>query len=173
MPAYVARNGALVVSKRSPDECIIFALRSVVEELLAKTCLGIRRFGNNQKTTGILIYTMNQTDCRVIGVKTFVIAQMPSKSIDKRPTIITTTGMHDKTCRFVNDEQSIILVNNIKRQILRNDFPITLRMVKNKRNDVACLNLIIALDWLVVCSYASCLGCLLYAVTTGSRHVVH
>ena len=46
-------------------------------------------------------------------------------------------------------------------------------MVEDERNDVARLNLVVALDGLVVRTDASCLGCLLYAVATCAGHMVH
>ena len=173
VPAYVARDGTRIVSKWSPNKGIVLASASVVEELLCQVCLGICGLGHDQQPAGILVNAVYKSNGRVIGVKVFVVAQVPSQSIDQCTTIVAAPRMHHKTCRLVDDKQGIILIDDIKGQVLGDDFPVALGVVKDKGDDVACLDLVIAFDGFVVGPDASCLSSLLYAVAAGAGHVVH
>ena len=109
----------------------------------------------------------------VIRVEALIVAKMPGQSVDECAAVIAATRMHDESCRLVDDEQDIILIDNVERNVLGNDFPVALRMVEDKRDDVASLYLVVALDGLVVRTDASCLGSFLNAIATRARHVIH
>ena len=81
--------------------------------------------------------------------------------------------MDDKAGGFVDDEQGVVLIDNVERNVFGYNFPVALRVVQDERDDVAGLHLVVALDGLVAGMDCACLGCLLYAVAAGAGHVVH
>ena len=145
----------------------------MIEELLRQVCLRICSLCYDQESARVFIDSMHQSDCRVVGVESLIITKMPGNCINQSAFVVAATGMHHKTCRLIDDKQDFVFIDNIEWQIFRNDFPIALRMVEDKRDDVASLYLIVALDGLVVCSDASCFSSFLDAVATRSRHVIH
>ena len=74
--------------------------------------------------------------------------------------------MNNHTCRFVNNHQVVVLVDHLKRNILRFDRCIVMRTIKHECNNITRANLIIALDRFVVYMYKAGISCLLNTVTT-------
>ncbi len=89
----------------------------------------IRRFGNDKQTGCVLVNTMDKPKSRIANIIIRIVAEMPCESIDKRTRIVSVTGMHHKSGRFVDDEQRIILIHDVKRDILRDDFKFITRTV--------------------------------------------
>ena len=173
MSAYIARYGSLVVGKGAPDKCIVLASAGMVEELLCQMCLGVGSLGNDQQPACILVDAMHQAYSRVVRVEVLIVAQMPRQSVDQCAAIVAATGMHHQARWLVDDEQDLIFIDNIEGQVLGNDLPIALGMIQDECDDVARLDLVVALDGLVVGPDATRLCCFLYAVAAGAGHVIH
>ena len=75
--------------------------------------------------------------------------------------------MHHQACRLVDDHQLVVLIAHVERHLLWHDGGVEVRTSEAKADDVACTNLIIALDGFVVDKEESALGSLLYAVAAG------
>ena len=171
--AYIARYSSLVVAKGAPDKCIVLASAGMVKELLCQMCLGIGSLGNDQQPACVLVDAVHQAYGRVVRVEVLIVAQMPRQSVDQCAAIVAATGMHHQARWLVDDEQDLIFIDNIEGQVLGNDFPIALGMIQDECDDVARLDLVVALDGLVVGPDATRLCCFLYAVAAGAGYVIH
>ena len=98
---------------------------------------------------------------------------MPGQGVHQCPGEVAASGMHHQTCRFVHDQQVIVLVDYVQGDVLRNDFPVALRTVEHQGDDIVGLDLVVALYGPSVHLYESSLGSLLDAVAAGVAQVVH
>src|SRR5689334_8930465 len=95
---------------------------------------------------------------------TILLKQVIGYAIDERAAWITACGMHYETNRFIDDEHFIVLVNNVNRDILRNDF-FALNFFVGINNDfIAGFDAIISGDVSIVDEHSSTFNCLLHFV---------
>lgn len=91
----------------------------LVEELLAKRCLGIGRLGYDEQAAGVLVDAVHKTHLRVVGVERLEVAQMPCHSVDERPIEVAGTGMHHHAGRFVDHHHIVVLIDDVERYLFR------------------------------------------------------
>jgi len=168
----VALDAALVFDEVSPDECVVGAVRRLVEKLLAQCRLGLRCLGHHEQTTRVFVDTVHQSHFRIVGVEGGHIAHVPGYGVDQRAREVAGSRMHHHTGRFVDHHQIIVLVDNVQRDVLRDDAGVVLGMVEHECDDIARPYLVIAFDGFASHADVSCVGCCLYAVAAGVLHVL-
>ena len=153
-----------------PNDSIIAAMGSLIEELLSQCRFCIRCLCNHQEPTCVLIYSMHQSYLRVIRVEGRHIFQMPSYSINQCTMKITCSRMHNKPRRLIDNHQNIVFIDNIQRNILCFYRIIMLRTVEHQGDNILWTHLIITLYWHIVHMNITSIGSLLNTVTTGMLH---
>ena len=144
----------------------------LVEELLAKVGLSVRRLGYHEQSAGVLVYTVYQSHLGVVGVEGLHVSQMPCHGIDERTVEVAGTGMYHEACRLVDHHQHIVLIDNIEWYVLRNDGVVVSWTVEHQRYHIARPDLVVALHGLAVDMYEARIGSRLYAVAAGVLHVL-
>ncbi len=170
--ADVAFNKPRVFREVAPDQCLIAAVGVVVEELGTQLRLGIGCLGHHEQTAGIFVDTVYQSDARVVGVVAWQVAQMPGNGVDQRAVEIAHARVYHQSGRLVDDHQLIVLVNHIKRNVLRFNLGVIVGTVEHQGDDVAGTYLIVALDSLAVDLDETGIGSLLDTVARGVLQVL-
>ena len=173
MPADVALDGAVILLERSPHQRIVLAAGSVVEELLAQMRLRLGSLGYHQQAAGILVYAVHQPYGRVIRVKVMIVPHVPGQRIHQCAAIVAAARMNHHAGRLVDHQQLVVLIYHIQRYLLRDNLPVAFGTVQYQRDDIIGLDLVVALDGLVVYTDAAGLCSLLDAVSTGIAHMIH
>ena len=150
--------------KVGPDERDVATMGCLVEELLAEQCLGFRCLGHHQQTAGVLVDTMNQSHLGVVRVKGRHVAHVPCHGIDERAVEVASSRMHHHARRLVDDHQLVVLIHDVKRNVLRHDARVVLRLVEHQGNHVLGTYLVVALYRRAIDVDGSSVGGLLYAV---------
>ena len=90
---------------------------------------------------------------------------MPCHSIDKRAREIACTGMYHHAGLLVDNHESVVFIDDIKRNIFCNDTCVVLRTVEHQRDNISRAYLVVALYGLIIHVNEARIGCLLDAVT--------
>ena len=147
-------------------------MRSLIEELLSKSRLSLRRLGNHKQSACILVYTMHKSNLRGVRIKLRHILHMPRHSIDKRTTEVSCTRMNHHTRLLIYNHEIIILVHHIERDVFRIYGSIVFRTREHQRHHITRTNLVVALHRLVIHMNIASLGSSLNAVARGMLHVL-
>ena len=139
----------------------------LVEELCSQFGLGIGRLGDDQQSAGILVYTVNQSDTRVVRVVRRQVTQVPGNGIHQRTMEISHTWMHHQPSGFIDDHELVVLIYHIKRNVFGLNSCIVVRTIHHERHHIAWANLVVTFDGTVVDVDEASLRCFLYAVTRG------
>ena len=143
----------------------------VVEELRTQFRLGFGSLSHHQQSTGVLVYAMYQSHAGVVGIIAGQIAQMPGDGIDQRTMEVPHSRMHHQPGRLVDDHQLVILIDDIKWDILRLDGRIVVRTVQHQCNDITRAHLIVAFHRLVIDEDEACISSLLDTIARGVLHM--
>ena len=68
--------------------------------------------------------------CRVVRVIVRIVLQMPGDGIDQRAGIISASGMHHQSRRFVHHHQVFVFVHDVEGNVFRDDFIVIFRPVQ-------------------------------------------
>ena len=95
------------------------------EELTCKVGFCFRCFGNKEQPTSILVYTMHQTDARVIDIKCLRVAdfalflKIERQSVEQGMFIVAMPRMDDQSCGLIDHQYVIVFVHHVDGNILR------------------------------------------------------
>jgi len=117
--AEIPLHQTLTGARRAPDDGLIGALDGMRGELLGQAAHGALGLGHHQQAARVLVKTVDDTRARHAADSGKRIAAMGEERIDQRAVEIARRGMHNQTCRFVDDEQVGILMNDDERYGLR------------------------------------------------------
>lgn len=140
----VAAYCSLVFPDVSPNEGVVAATRSLIEELHAEFCLCVGSLCHDKKAARILVDAMDEAHAGVVGVVVGIIAQMPRKSVDESASKIAYSWMHDKPRRFVHDEKLVVFVNDVERNVLRLYGAIVARTIEEEGYNIERLYAVVA-----------------------------
>ena len=70
-------------------------------------------FGYDEQAGCVFVDAMYEPQAWVVGVVTGQIAEVEGQGVDECPGVIAETGMHDKACWFVDDQQVWVFVNDV------------------------------------------------------------
>ena len=126
----VAFDTSFFLLKVSPDQGIVQSFGGFVEELFAQMRFGVGIFGHHEKSGGVLVYAVYQSHGRVVRVIVRIVFQMPGDGIDQRAGIISASGMHHQSRRFVHHHQVFVFVHDVEGNVFRDDFIFIFRPVQ-------------------------------------------
>lgn len=99
-------------------QCEVATFDGVLGELLGKPVVGCVGFGDDQKSAGVLVYAVNNPRSFFASDARQIAAEVVQQGIDKRSAWRSWGGMNHHSRRFVDDEEVLILVHDLKRDIL-------------------------------------------------------
>ena len=161
---YVALYAAGVFGEVAPDQCLVGTVRVVIEELCAQLRLSFRCLGYNEQSAGVFVDAVHQSDAGVVGVVRWKIAQVPSYGVYQCAVEVAYAWVYHQSCRFVDDHQLVVLIDNVEGDVFRFYGGVVVRTVQHQGDNVAGTNLIVTLDRVAVDLYKSGIGSFLYAV---------
>ena len=94
---------------------------------------------------------------------------MPGNCIYQCATEVTTAWVHNHSCRFVNDHQIVVFINDIKWNILWFDGCIIMRTVEHQCDHIAWTNFVVTFNRTIIHMDKTCIGSLLDTITTRMR----
>ena len=156
----------LVFNKVSPYQSIITAMCSLIKELFSQRCFSIWCLSHHKQSAGILVNTVHQSHFWIIRIITFQILKMPGYGIYQCTVKVSTTRMHNHTCRFIYNHQVIVFIYHLKWNILRLNSCIVVRTIKHQRYYIARAYLIITLNGFIVYMNETGISSLLDTITT-------
>src|SRR5574344_1436982 len=78
---------------------------------------------------------------------------MPSYGVYESAVEIAASRVHNQACRFVNNQQRVIFINNIQWDIFRIYLTVIMRPVQHKRYNIAWTHSVVAFYRAVVDMY--------------------
>ena len=119
-------NGSFLFREVAPDESLITACYAVFKELLCQDCLRCLVLSDNHQTCCVLVDTMYEIAETVFHLLISIL-EMISESIKKSSVEVAMTWMYDETCLLIDDDDIIVFIYNIQRNIFRSDDDFTRR----------------------------------------------
>lgn len=108
----------------------------------------------------------------VVCVKIGVILEMPGNGVEESAVEVAETRVNYEIRLFVDEDYILILINDVDRDVLRDDGVIGLREIKYDSDDIVGLYTVTGFDWDVVDKDVLRVGSLLNAVAGGAGHYV-
>jgi len=168
----VAFHPAVVLNDIAPHQCVIRAVRGLVEKLLAQGRLGIGRLGHDEQSAGVLVDAVHQSHLGIIRVKGLQVSQVPRHGIDERAVEIAGTGMHHHARGLVHHHQRVVFIDDVEGYFLGQHRRLVLGAVEHERDHVCRPHLVVALHRFAVDKDAPRVGRRLYAVSARMLHLV-
>ena len=165
--ADISCNSALVLGDIAPYECHIAAIDGVVEKLLGKRGVSPLILGYNQQSRCILVDTMHQSRTGVALGEHRQILKVVRQGVHQRTAMVAHTGVNDHTRLLVYYNDVVILVDNVKRDILRHNLLLTAGIGQDDRYLVEGLNLVARLLRLAIYKDVLAIGSRLNTVARG------
>ena len=131
----------------------------MVEKLPGQTGMGPLVFGHHQQSGSVLVDTVHQSGPHVPLLKQGQILQMPGQGIDECPAIIAVPRMHHEPGRLVQYDEVVVFIQDVERNILRNNFHLPLGIGHHEGNTVERLHLVARLHGNAVHKDISAVGC--------------
>jgi hypothetical protein len=128
--AWMSANGFLDDTLRfgppPPAQSLINAFHFTRTQLRLQRAVRRISQGNGQQTCGIPIEAVNDAGTKRIAPRAQLLAMMKQR-IDQSAFVVTRRRVYDETRRFVHDQQFLIRVDEVQRDILRNGVWLTNR----------------------------------------------
>ena len=86
--------------------------------------------------------------------------------------VVAVSWMNDQTCRFVNHQQIVVLIDDVERNILRRDGEIVRLMIQQHLDNIAGFNAVIGCYRVTIHPHITCVRSRLDTVTAGVGHVL-
>ena len=155
--ADVAGYGAFVLLQVAPNQCNIFTFDGAVEKLFGKVRKCVFGFAKDNESAGAFIQTVYQA-----GAKLFLsfrqTFKVPENRIDEGSTWITEAGMHNDLGRFVDDNDVVIFIHHINRNVFGNQVVVLGVFGHDEQDIIIGPDLITGFNGFAVHLYASCIG---------------
>ncbi len=115
---------------------------------------------------------MHEPEPGVIDVVVGIVFEMPCEGVDESAGIVAMPGMDHESRRLVDDENSLVFIDYIERDILCYYLKFIARTIHHDAHDIVGLHLVARLRGFAVDDYASGVGRLLNTVAGGLLHTV-
>jgi len=172
----IAVDRAFVVLDIAPDYSDIAAVYAVIVELLREFQLGLVVLGHSEQSAGVLVYPVHKyAHAFVVGVRALGYAQMMGQGVDERALEVSVAWMDDHPRRLVDHQHVVILVDYVKRYLLRQNLEAAPAVGHHETDHVTWTHYVIRLDRHIVYPHIAFLQRLLYVAARGvlqmRRHV--
>ena len=118
----------------------------MVEKLPGQPGVGALVFGYDQNAGCILVDAVDQSGPHVAALEKRQVLQMIGQGVDQRPRIVAVAGMDDHAGGLVDDNQVVVFIQNVERNVFGNDFQFAERIGHDDLNPVRGLHLVTRLD---------------------------
>jgi hypothetical protein len=113
-------HAPLIRARYTSHHRSVLALDRVLLELVGEFAMRVVCLGDHHDTRGPLVQTVH--DSRSFHTAdTREISAVVQQRVDERSTRVARAGVYDDSRGFVDDDQSIVLVQDVERNILRLD----------------------------------------------------
>ena len=163
-------DGALILRQITPNQRCIYALGGMIEELLGDVGVGKLVLGNYQNARRVLIDTVHQSGTHIAALKQRKILKVVGKRVHQGSGVVAMTGVHHHAGLLIYDDNVIILVKDIERNILWDDLQLPAGIWKHNRDGIERFYLVARLNRLTIYKDISGIGSALNAV---ARHLLH
>ena len=163
-----AGDGALVLGDVAPDDGGIDAVDGMDEELVGEVRLRLRVLGDDQQAAGVLVDAVHEhAETLVLAVRPLGDPQVEGERVHERPGVVPVPRMDYHPGGLVDNEDVVVLVGDVQRDVLRQDFHAAPLVRHHELDDVAGADDGIGLGGLVVDEDVAELDGLLDAVAGG------
>ena len=162
--AHVPDDGAFVLFEVAPHEGAVLAVNGVVEEVGGQLDLRLLRLGHDQNAGGVLVDTVQQQWLDLFAILIFLSLKMIGEGIDERAVVVTESRVHHHAGRLVDDDEVIVLVHDVERDVLGDNLEIAGRTGQQDGNDIVGVYAVVRLLRLPVHKDTIGFGGFLYAV---------
>ena len=168
--ADVARDGPFVLVEIAPHQSHVAALDRVVEELFGQPRVGLLVLGDHQQPRGVLVDAVHQSRAVLFFGRDSLLVEVVHQRIDQRAAVIAHPRVHDQSGRFVHEQQPLVLVGDVERNVLGDELHLAPRVGHHDLDAVERLDLVARLGRLAVDEDVPAVGRRLNAV---ARAVLH
>ena len=120
-------------------------------------------FGHNHQSSGVLVDSVNEITKAVFYVLVGLF-KIVGQAVQQCAIEIAMSGVHHKTCLFVDDNNVVIFVDDGQRDVFWGDVSLTRRIGKYDGNDVVGLDFVVLLDDFVIDKDIACFRGILDAI---------
>src|SRR5258706_5364852 len=115
----IALDDAGASARAAPDDSVVDALDGMRGELLGEASHRVLVLGDDQEAAGVLVQPVHDAGARDAADAGERGAAMGEQRVDQRAVDIAGGGMHDEAGGFDEDDEVGILVQDAKRNVLR------------------------------------------------------
>ena len=168
----VSFDRSLFLFHVAPHQRVIDPVDRVVEKLSGQPGVGALVFGHDQNAGRVLVDAVDQSGSHVAALEKRQVLQMIGQGIDQRARIVAVAGMDDHAGRLVDDNQVVVFIQNVERNVFGDDFQFAERVGHDDLYPIRGLHLITRLDGRAVHQNVAGVGRRLYAVARNAFHPV-
>src|SRR5262249_49884632 len=126
----MACDGAAVFSKIAPHQSIVKAFNGAVVKFFRELIEGELRLGDEQKAGSVFVNAMYKAGLSGKLTVRLLTLKMIYHGIQQRVLIVAESGMHNHSCGLVYDNQIVVFVKDVERNVLRDEFDLAHRLWK-------------------------------------------
>ena len=171
VPADVAGDGAFIGFEITPHQRGVIAFDGAGVELFGKVHHGEFFFGNNHQAGGVFVDAVDKAGAHSGG--TGKVFEMIEESVDECACEITDSGMDDQPGLLVKDEEMVIFIYNIERNVFRLSPEIFRRYIEDDGDDIARAHFVIGLYRFAIDENGISAGGILQLIAADAIDAVH
>ena len=144
----------------------------MVEELLGQPCVRLFVLGHHEQPRRVLVDAVHQPGAHVALLEQGQVAQVVRERVDERTAVISVPGMHDQPGGLVDDQQVVVLVGNVERDVFGDDLHFAPRVGHHDLDAVERLDLVARFRGLAVHEDVAAVGSRLDTVARAFLHAL-
>ena len=148
--ADVPGDGPFVLVEIAPDEGDVAALDRVVEELFGQPGMGLFVLGDHEEPRSVLVDAVNQPGAVLLLGRDSLGVEVVHQGVDQRSGIVPHPGVDDHSGGFVDDQQMVVLVGDVERDVFGHEFRFASRVGQHDLDTVQGFDLVARLGGLSV-----------------------
>ena len=129
-------------------------------------------FRDDEDPRRILVDAVYESGPHVAVLEQRQVFEVVGQRVDQRARIVAVTRVYDHSGGFVDDDQVVVLVADVERNVFGNDFDFANRVGHHDRNPVERFDFVTRFYWRAVDEDGSGVGSRLDAVARSAFHAV-
>ena len=170
--ADVSGHGAFVGLHVAPYQRVVDPVDRMVEKLLGQPGVRPLVLRDDQNARRVLVDAVDEPGSHVPALKQRQILEVVRERVDERSRVVAVPRMYDHAGRLVDDDQVVVLVADVERNVLGDDFQFAQRVRHYDRDAVERLDLVTRLDGSAADQDVPRVGCGLNTVARDALHPV-
>ena len=115
----VSLYASLVLVEVAPHQSHVAAVGRLVEELRSERRLRSRSLCHDEQSARVLVYPVDQSHLRIVGVERAHVLHVPCHGVDQRAVEVAHTRVHHQSGGLVDNHQLAVFVDDVERYVLR------------------------------------------------------